>query len=126
MRFFNQTWLNDAIKTRPIKSKTYPEVPSDSHDDIDDSDEVAVAEVGPNQDLASKQILDSNVLETEPFYSTKDDVKAFNDWYYKQISESKSKRPSKALAKVCTDDIMPTLNKEVMVYGQPQVPYVEG
>ena len=53
LKFFNQTWLNDAIKTWPTKSKTYPEVPSGSHDTIDDNEEVTMVEVGHNKELTS-------------------------------------------------------------------------
>ena len=115
LKFFNQTWLNDAIKTRPTKSKTYPEVPSGSHDTIDDNEEVTMVEVGHNKELTSEPILDLKVLKTEPFYSTKEDAEAFNDWYYKHISESKSKQPSKAFSSASTDNIMPILNKQVVV-----------
>ena len=114
LKFLNKTWLKNVQRNISIKSnKTDPEALKATHEVVDDSDDEKVAAEGNNsEELEIQPVLDSTAIKTDPFFSSKEDADAFNDWYYKKISESKQnlklKQVDKALNCVPADAMMPT------------------
>ena len=106
LKFFNKTWLKNehVSKIHPVKSgQNVPKVSSNAQENAIVENEKEV----PIVDSIKEEIADEPVT-IEPVFSTKEEIDAFNDWYYKKIAENKIRKRSKPIS------ISPKTGIEVM------------
>ena len=107
LKFFNQTWLKDLSKTKTTMGKRKDhDVPYAAHDAVEESDDKVPA-----------------VWVLKAVTSSKEDIDAFNDWYFKKISESKipKKSRSRFLSSSCaiTEEMAPIIGEQVVTNTAP-------
>ena len=123
LKFFNQTWLKDLSKTKTTMGKRKDhDVPNAAHDAVEESDDkVPAVRVLKAEPKAEHH--DAILVVSEPVTSSKEDIDAFNDWYFKKISESKipKKSRSRFLSSSCaiTEEMAPIIGEQVVTNTAP-------
>ena len=123
LKFFNQTWLKDLSKTKTMMGKRKDhDVLNAAHDAVEESDDkVPAVRVLKAEPKAEHH--DTILVVSEPVTSSKEDIDAFNDWYFKKISESKipKKSRSRFLSSSCaiTEEMAPNIGEQVVTNTAP-------
>ena len=110
LKFFNKTWLKDedVPKIYNSENETDPEVPNTAHDDAmvekNDADQAVVDSI--KEENADETMLDTKEDKIEPVFSTKEEIEAFNAWYYQKIAESKILKKSKSKLSSDKNEVM--------------------
>ena len=99
LKFFNQTWLKNenVTKVHPVKpDENDPKVPSNAHDDAVDENEIDVPADDSIKEVPVEE--STEVIEIEPVFSSKEEIEAFNEWYYNKIAENKTPKKIKLIS----------------------------
>ena len=130
LKFFNKTWLKneDDPKIYNSENDTDPKVSDTAHDDTmvknQNSDQVDVDSI--KEESAEETMLNIKEDKIEPVFSTKEEIEAFNAWYYQKIAENKIPKKSKpSLSSVRTEVSKSTSNKQVATATGPAMMKVD-
>ena len=119
LKFFNKTWLkNENIpEIYKLENEAGLEVSNTAHDDAvvekENEDQVVVNSI--KEDIAAETMLDIKDDKIEPVFSTKEEIEAFNAWYYQKIAENRIPKISKPkLSSVKTEVMESSSTKQVL------------
>ena len=130
LKFFNKTWLkneNIPVIYKP-ENEAGLEVSNTAHDDAvvekENEDQVVVNSI--KEDIAAETMLDIKDDKIEPVFSTKEEIEAFNAWYYQKIAENKIPKKFKPiLSSAQTEEMKSTSIKQVATESSPAMMKVD-
>ena len=120
LKFFNKTWLGNENVSKLNKMKNNengPKVSDTVHDNAmvknQNSDQVDVDSI--KDEIADDTMLDIKEDKIDPVFSTKEEIEAFNAWYYQKIAENRIPKISKPkLSSVKTEVMESSSTKQVL------------
>ena len=131
LQFFNQTWLKNenvpeiqSLKPEENELEVSSTFPDDA---VEENDEVPAVD-STKEEMAVDPNLEFKEVKTEPVFSTKEKIEAFNDWYYEKIAEKETpKKPKPSLSRTKAETLMlkSTSTKQVMTDTSPTMMKVD-
>ena len=119
LKFFNQTWLKNenVLKdhlVKPDQNQNVPEVSSTSQDNaLVENEKEVPADDSIKEEVPGEQ--GAEAVEIEPVFSSKEDIKAFNDWYYSKIAKNKIPKKSKPISRSLETEVVKSSDSQPVV-----------